>query len=101
MSGGDSEKEEKSAAPHDPNKPFYDKKNSFFDRISCEAIEKAKGNTGKPDWKKEWQTNQVSRYSLTFMESTLYAQYFAIFRRSGEHVVLLVVKTSLRNRILS
>lgn len=60
MSGGDSEKEEKSAAPHEPNKSFYDKKNSFFDRISCEAIEKAKGNTGKPDWKKEWQTNQVS-----------------------------------------
>ncbi|PAV88868.1 hypothetical protein WR25_01736 isoform A [Diploscapter pachys] len=75
LSGGDSEKEEKSTAPHDPNKPFYDKKNSFFDRISCEAIEKAKGNTGKPDWKKEWQTNQETFGSSAQMDVRSMAFY--------------------------
>merc|ERR1711974_292019 len=29
---------------------FYDKKKSFFDSISCEATEKAKGNSTRPDW---------------------------------------------------
>merc|ERR1712038_1532382 len=29
---------------------FYDKKKSFFDSISCEATEKAKGNSSRPDW---------------------------------------------------
>merc|ERR1711974_260555 len=29
---------------------FYDKKKSFFDSISCEATEKAKGNSPRPDW---------------------------------------------------
>ena len=27
---------------------FYDKKKSFFDSISCEATEKAKGNSSRP-----------------------------------------------------
>merc|ERR1712050_633561 len=29
---------------------FYDKKKSCFDSISCEATEKAKGNSSRPDW---------------------------------------------------
>ncbi|CAI2294361.1 unnamed protein product [Caenorhabditis sp. 36 PRJEB53466] len=37
---------------------FYDKKASFFDNISCESLEKAEGKTGRPDWKKERETNQ-------------------------------------------
>nr|6F9S_B Chain B, Cytokinesis, Apoptosis, RNA-associated [Caenorhabditis elegans] len=37
---------------------FYDKKTSFFDNISCESLEKAEGKTGRPDWKKERETNQ-------------------------------------------
>ncbi|VDN05623.1 unnamed protein product [Thelazia callipaeda] len=38
-------------------KRYYDKSSSFFDRISCEALEK---QAGKPrtDWKKERETNQ-------------------------------------------
>lgn len=59
--------------------PCYDKKSSFFDNISCEAIEKAEGyvhffllllyihcqvnmnsfrKNKRPDWRKERQTNQ-------------------------------------------
>lgn len=37
---------------------FYDKSNSFFDRISCEALEKADGKRSRPDWRKERETNQ-------------------------------------------
>ncbi|CAI5437512.1 unnamed protein product [Caenorhabditis angaria] len=37
---------------------YYDKKTSFFDKISCESLEKAEGKTGRPDWKKERETNQ-------------------------------------------
>lgn len=33
-----------------PEEQFYDKKKSFFDSISCEATEKAKGNSSRPDW---------------------------------------------------
>ena len=37
---------------------FYNKGSSFFDRISCEALEKAEGRKGRPDWRKERETNQ-------------------------------------------
>jgi len=36
----------------------YDKESSFFDSISCEALEKAEGKNTRPDWRKERQTNQ-------------------------------------------
>jgi len=36
---------------------FYDKNKSFFDNISCEANERGQGKLGKPDWRKERQTN--------------------------------------------
>lgn len=43
-------------AINDENKHFYDKNISFFDRISCEANEKAQG--GKPkNWKEERKLN--------------------------------------------
>merc|ERR1712020_374446 len=37
---------------------FYDKKKSFFDSISCEATEKAKGNSSRPDWRAEKNLNK-------------------------------------------
>merc|ERR1712045_478236 len=37
---------------------FYDKKKSFFDSISCEATEKAKGNSSRPDWRAEKKLNK-------------------------------------------
>ncbi|MFH4978302.1 hypothetical protein AB6A40_005011 [Gnathostoma spinigerum] len=37
---------------------FYDKSSSFFDRISCEALEKQEGRQTRPDWRKERETNQ-------------------------------------------
>jgi protein LSM14 len=36
----------------------YDKAKSFFDTISCEALERAEGNAGRPNWRKERETNQ-------------------------------------------
>uniref|UniRef100_A0A158R4G3 LSM14 domain-containing protein n=1 Tax=Syphacia muris TaxID=451379 RepID=A0A158R4G3_9BILA len=37
---------------------FYDKSRSFFDRISCESLEKQEGKQAKLDWRKERETNQ-------------------------------------------
>merc|ERR1712141_193671 len=52
---GDSEPE----ATTDPSTDqFYDKKKSFFDSISCEATEKAKGNSTRPDWRAEKKLNK-------------------------------------------
>lgn len=36
---------------------YYDKSKSFFDNISCEASDRTQGKMGKPDWRKERQTN--------------------------------------------
>lgn len=36
---------------------FYNKEKSFFDNISCEAIERSKGSQQKFDWKKEKSLN--------------------------------------------
>jgi len=41
-----------------PEEQFYDKKKSFFDSISCEATEKAKGNSSRPDWRAEKKLNK-------------------------------------------
>ncbi|KAL3285232.1 hypothetical protein HHI36_019344 [Cryptolaemus montrouzieri] len=36
---------------------FYDKKKSFFDKISCEAVERAKGKSQRTDWRQERKLN--------------------------------------------
>jgi len=36
----------------------YDKAKSFFDTISCEALERAEGSAGRPNWRKERELNQ-------------------------------------------
>ncbi|KAK7070818.1 Protein LSM14 A [Halocaridina rubra] len=36
---------------------FYDKSKSFFDSISCEAIERIKGKSQRPDWRLERKIN--------------------------------------------
>ncbi|XP_071540706.1 protein LSM14 homolog B-A isoform X4 [Panulirus ornatus] len=36
---------------------FYDKNKSFFDSISCEAIERSKGKSQRPDWRLERKIN--------------------------------------------
>ncbi|RWS16945.1 protein LSM14 B-like isoform X1 [Dinothrombium tinctorium] len=36
---------------------FYDKSKSFFDQISCEAIERTKGKVNRIDWKQERKLN--------------------------------------------
>lgn len=40
------------------NEKYYDKSSSFFDSISCEALEKQEGTNTRPDWRKERMTNQ-------------------------------------------
>ncbi|CAJ0578144.1 unnamed protein product, partial [Mesorhabditis spiculigera] len=54
------EKDEDAAVVELPDEQpaFYDKKSSFFDSISCEALEKQEGRRTRPDWKKERETNQ-------------------------------------------
>ena len=37
---------------------YYDKAKSFFDTISCEAVERSKGKVTKPDWKAEKKLNR-------------------------------------------
>jgi len=37
---------------------YYDKKKSFFDNISCEALERSKGNMVRNDWKAEKKLNK-------------------------------------------
>ncbi|XP_030750438.1 protein LSM14 homolog B isoform X3 [Sitophilus oryzae] len=36
---------------------YYDKSKSFFDKISCEAVERAKGKMQRTDWRKERKLN--------------------------------------------
>jgi len=38
--------------------PFYDKKKSFFDNISCEALERSKGKMMRNDWRAEKKLNK-------------------------------------------
>lgn len=60
VEGEKSEEENTASQEHeqDDDDKFYDKQKSFFDNISCEALEKAEGKSGRPDWKKERETNQ-------------------------------------------
>lgn len=41
-----------------PAVPYYDRTKSFFDTISCEASERSKGKSTKPDWKAEKKLNK-------------------------------------------
>ena len=55
------EDEEEVVVPdHDDSKleNFYDKTKSFFDNISCEALERSRGGLSKPDWKAEKKLNR-------------------------------------------
>lgn len=39
------------------SKTFYNKAKSFFDNISCEAVERSKGNVHRHDWRQERKLN--------------------------------------------
>jgi len=45
-------------SPSDNGVVAYDKTKSFFDNISCEAMERSKGRPNRPDWKAEKQLNR-------------------------------------------
>ena len=46
------------ASTDEPTPVYYDKAKSFFDTISCEAVERSKGTVTKPDWKAEKKLNR-------------------------------------------
>lgn len=58
-SGYDSDEQKDGDSKDGGSEPadYYDKSKSFFDNISCEANERGQGKIGKPDWRKERQTN--------------------------------------------
>lgn len=41
----------------DPEDNGYDKNKSFFDNISCEAVERSKGKTQRTNWREERKIN--------------------------------------------
>jgi protein LSM14 len=43
--------------PEEEHEVFYDKSKSFFDKISCEAVERAKGKSQRTDWRTERKLN--------------------------------------------
>ena len=49
---------EEGEIPEGDDEIFYDKKKSFFDNISCEALEREKGNMVRNDWKAEKKLNK-------------------------------------------
>ena len=53
-----SDADRKSPNTSDNGVPAYDKTKSFFDNISCEAMERSKGRPNRPDWKAEKQLNK-------------------------------------------
>lgn len=56
IASGDADR--KSPNTSDNGVPAYDKTKSFFDNISCEAMERSKGRPNRPDWKAEKQLNK-------------------------------------------
>uniref|UniRef100_A0A0K0CUK9 FFD domain-containing protein n=1 Tax=Angiostrongylus cantonensis TaxID=6313 RepID=A0A0K0CUK9_ANGCA len=75
---------EEEQAEKAPENTYYDKKSSFFDRISCEALEKAEGKTGRPDWKKERETNQET-FGHSAVRSLNYRRGFGQRGRGGRY----------------
>lgn len=62
---GDSEKKDDSgnetgageAEQEEDQEVYYDKSKSFFDNISCEAVERSKGRSQRTDWRTERKLN--------------------------------------------
>uniref|UniRef100_A0A914VEW7 Uncharacterized protein n=1 Tax=Plectus sambesii TaxID=2011161 RepID=A0A914VEW7_9BILA len=52
------EEEDEGCDDEELSESFYDKTSSFFDRISCEALERQEGKNTRPNWRKERETNQ-------------------------------------------
>lgn len=64
MANGDVDKKEDSGnetgADHETecdDNSAYDKTKSFFDNISCEAVERSKGKMPRTDWRQERKIN--------------------------------------------
>lgn len=56
--GSKGDNDEATAASSEPPEACYNKSKSFFDSISCESIERSKGNSNRPDWKAEKKLNK-------------------------------------------
>jgi len=62
--------------------PCYDKAKSFFDSISCEAIERSKGRPNRPDWKAEKKLNRET-FGTTGFNRRNYNQGYHRGNRGG------------------
>jgi len=51
--------------PDSPSTNCYDKQRSFFDSISCEAVERSKGNMQRTDWRHERKLN-AETFGMSF-----------------------------------
>lgn len=57
LGGGDQEHEEGGGGGEESAPIYYDKAKSFFDNISCEAVERSKGRSQRTDWRTERKLN--------------------------------------------
>lgn len=57
VANGDKDGSAEENEDDDEHLVFYDKAKSFFDNISCEATDRAKGANNRPNWKEERKLN--------------------------------------------
>jgi protein LSM14 len=61
-----------SQSSNEKTENFYNKSASFFDSISCEALEKEEGKSARPDWNKERMIIQETFGHSAVVESMAY-----------------------------
>lgn len=61
----------------DEEQIFYDKAKSFFDNISCEAVERSKGRSQRTDWRAERKLNSET-FGVSSARRTKYVLYILI-----------------------
>lgn len=67
VNGAEGSADEEEDPEDEDNTQYYDKQKSFFDSISCDATDRAKGGNQRPNWREERKLNAetfgVSAYS--------------------------------------
>ncbi|KAI6178348.1 hypothetical protein M3Y98_00491000 [Aphelenchoides besseyi] len=66
--------------PKSDTRTGYSKSSSFFDDISCDALDQQEGRNTRPDWRKERQTNQE-----TFGQQAVRSQAFHYRNRGNNY----------------
>lgn len=73
----------------------YDKNRSFFDNISCEAVERSKGKTQRTDWRQERKINSETfgysgfnrRGKWVKQKHLIFQNKFEFFKKKNEKLV--------------